>query len=348
MEMCFQIVLLAGVLLVFWRLKKEVLWEKEVKKTVLLGNLLLSVVLAVLPGLPAGVPLYFVGGLLPAVVCDVGAGILVTEVLALLHLCVIAPEINLVLFLLEGMIFSMLAVWLREKKSIPRVLLSAEIIAAVLTLMANKFRLHEACRKELFWQLTGTLLLFGMVLLGVHFCTRKRAQEASYDSDLLKRLEAELPKVYEHSVRVAELSAKAAEAVEADAKLCRAAGLYHEIGRLEQNKEYITEGLRLLEAQKLPMRLLEVVRQTGNKSEAPKSPEAAILRLTESILTTLEFLRQNGTMVSADKLIESNLRVPLMKGMLDESALSIKDYTTLKRFYLSEMSKETTKSDMQK
>ncbi len=49
---------------------------------------------------------------------------------------------------------------------------------------------------------------------------------------LLKRLQAEAPGTYHHSMMVASLSEAAAEAIEADALLTRVGALYHDIGKL--------------------------------------------------------------------------------------------------------------------
>ena len=57
---------------------------------------------------------------------------------------------------------------------------------------------------------------------------------------LLKRLFLEASGTYSHSMMVANLSDSAAEAIGADALLCKVASYYHDIGKLE-NPEYFTE-----------------------------------------------------------------------------------------------------------
>ena len=57
---------------------------------------------------------------------------------------------------------------------------------------------------------------------------------------LLKRLFLEAPGTHSHSMMVANLADSAAEAIGADALLCKVAAYYHDIGKLE-NPEYFTE-----------------------------------------------------------------------------------------------------------
>ena len=57
---------------------------------------------------------------------------------------------------------------------------------------------------------------------------------------LLKRLFIEASGTYQHSMMVANLADSAAEAIGADAMLCKVASYYHDIGKIE-NPEYFTE-----------------------------------------------------------------------------------------------------------
>lgn len=57
---------------------------------------------------------------------------------------------------------------------------------------------------------------------------------------LLKRLSIEAPGTYQHSLMVANLADAAADAIGADALLCRVASYFHDIGKLE-NPRYFTE-----------------------------------------------------------------------------------------------------------
>jgi cyclic-di-AMP phosphodiesterase PgpH len=159
---------------------------------------------------------------------------------------------------------------------------------------------------------------------------------------LLQRLREYSMKVYKHSLLIGELSKKAAKAVGADELKAQAGGLYHEIGRIE-NKEYVEEGVKLAEAYHLPNIIADIIRQHNIKYEKPKSPEAAIVMITISIMATREYLEkvekkpnenQQETSVPIEKIVDNVFQMRLTKGSLDESGLTLKQYNKLKEFFL--------------
>lgn len=160
---------------------------------------------------------------------------------------------------------------------------------------------------------------------------------------LLKRLEQYSQKVYRHSLLISDLSGKAAKAVGADEYKAKAGGLYHEIGRIE-NKEYVEEGIKLARAYHLPGVITDMIRQHNIKYEKPKSPEAAIVMITISIIATKEYLektesraeesRQPGMRVPIEKIVDNVFQMRFSRGSLDESGLTLKQYHDLKEFFL--------------
>lgn len=152
---------------------------------------------------------------------------------------------------------------------------------------------------------------------------------------LLKRLKQEAPKLYNHSMLVANISKNAANSIKADENLAYAGALYHEIGRLEGN-DYITLGLNLLDQFKIPNEIKEIVKQHNCKSKLPKTKEAAIVLLSDNVISTIDYLRNTeNTDVSYDKVIESILLLRFQNGTLDQSEISLQEYNKLKKFYMS-------------
>jgi len=78
--------------------------------------------------------------------------------------------------------------------------------------------------------LAGLLLPVLESLMGV--VTDFQLLELGQKTELLKRLEAEAPGTYHHSLNVASLAESAAEAIGANGLLTRVAALYHDIGKL--------------------------------------------------------------------------------------------------------------------
>ncbi len=152
---------------------------------------------------------------------------------------------------------------------------------------------------------------------------------------LMKRLEEESPKLYLHSKSIAYLSQKAAECVGARKEVAFAGGLYHEIGRL-LGSDYVKNGEELATQYKLPKEVGDMIRQHNFKVELPKTKEAAIVMLSDNILSTILYLQNSGeTNITAEKVIENTFSIRLNKGTLDECGLSLKEFHKLKEFYLS-------------
>ncbi|MEM9347107.1 MAG: HDIG domain-containing metalloprotein [Planctomycetota bacterium] len=67
--------------------------------------------------------------------------------------------------------------------------------------------------------------------------TLKELNDASHP--LLQRLAHEAPGTYQHSLRIADMAESAAEAVDADALLCRVGAMYHDIGKTNKPSYFI-------------------------------------------------------------------------------------------------------------
>jgi putative nucleotidyltransferase with HDIG domain len=76
----------------------------------------------------------------------------------------------------------------------------------------------------------------------------------SEENELLRKLKETSESIYAHSLRIGDLSYRAAKEVGADEFLAKAGGLYHEIGKL-RGKNYIEEGLAIAEEYSFPKEL---------------------------------------------------------------------------------------------
>lgn len=160
------------------------------------------------------------------------------------------------------------------------------------------------------------------------------------DFPLLERLKEYSLKFYNQSIEIGEISAKAAKAIHANEAITKAGGYYHQIGRLE-GKQYVEEGIKLAQAYHLPQVISDIIFQHNMNYEKPKSPEAAIVMLTISIIAMKEYIIQldkkeagEGEKISPEKIVNNVFQMRLTKGSLDQSGLSIKEYNILKDFYL--------------
>ena len=157
-----------------------------------------------------------------------------------------------------------------------------------------------------------------------------------HDFELLKRMEAYSDTLYRHSMRIGELSWGAAKAIGKDALLAKAGGLYHEIGRIESEEDYIEAGSRIGREYDFPEKLLDVMRQHSTGFELPKSAEAAVVMLCDCIISTSEYLEKSGrsTKISEKQLVTSIFQNRLEKGNLQHAGMTVEQIQTLKEFYI--------------
>ncbi len=162
----------------------------------------------------------------------------------------------------------------------------------------------------------------------------------SEQNGLLIRLKEYSENIYRHSLLIGEISGRAAEWIGADIHLAKAGGYYHEIGKINGN-DYIAEGQIIAENHGFPRELKAILRQHNIKHEKPSSVEAAIVMLTDTVVSTLDYIRKTeDKKYTVEKIIDNIFQMRMDKGTFDESGLSLKDYKALKEFYLREFSQQ--------
>lgn len=154
--------------------------------------------------------------------------------------------------------------------------------------------------------------------------------------ELLISLQQHSKNLYMHSVDIGEISYMAAESIGGNAKLAKAGGLYHEIGKIKGDNNYIENGEQLAKEADFPDEVIAIIRQHNAKYEAPETIEAAIVMLTDSVVTTLEYLESIGKKdsIPSEKLINNVFENRLNKGNLDACSLTVAQYKTLMKFYV--------------
>ncbi len=143
--------------------------------------------------------------------------------------------------------------------------------------------------------------------------------------------------LYQHSYEISRLSGLAARELGCNEALAAVGGMFHEAGRMLFPENYMEGNAVLAEQYGFPEDLVAVIRQHNTGSEIPKSPEAAIVMLSDCIVSTSEYLRKNGKRgaISDDQLVMSIFTNRINKGGLDEAGLTDAQLDTLKAFYIA-------------
>lgn len=264
--------------------------------------------------------------------------------------------------LLITLIFGVVCIWLLVQKLTWQALIYMGIIMlavdGALQILRYQFLL-SSLRSD--WQVVATegasVLVLYLFICGYLFYRRKKGKETEEDLEQQRHLRKSLSKVLEadyglllrlqeysgqlfvHSMRISSASAQAARHMGGDVQLAQAGGLYHEIGRITGEKDYVEAGVRLTEENDFPEDLIAVIRQHSTGKEKPQSLEAAIVMFTDCIISTSEYLERNGkrAAISDEKLVDSIFQNRIAKGTLSESGLSDEDLERLRLFYVQQI-----------
>lgn len=176
---------------------------------------------------------------------------------------------------------------------------------------------------------------------------QRQEPETSVESfDMMAYLQDDYPLIlqlkeedilYQHSYEISRLSGLAARELGCNEALAAVGGMFHEAGRMLSPDNYMEGNAVLAEQYGFPEDLAAVIRQHNTGSEIPKSPEAAVVMLSDCIVSTSEYLRKNGKRgaISDDQLVMSIFTNRINKGGLDEAGLTDAQLDTLKAFYVA-------------
>ena len=151
-----------------------------------------------------------------------------------------------ILFLVSGMLSSILVLGVRRRIVIIRAGLVIGLVQAVSLFFIDRFNIREPARYGILMLngiissiiVTGILPVFEYLFKTV--TNISLLELADFNHPLLQRMILEAPGTYHHSLVVGNLSESVCQAVGANALLARVGAYYHDIGKLK-NPEYFSE-----------------------------------------------------------------------------------------------------------
>ena len=184
-------------------------------------------------------------GMLVTVLLDRGLAVLIVALLAMLSGLIMNHEIRFaVMTLMSSLVGIVVVSPARSRNNLVHVTLAlgAVNIGLVWLLGALWGNTFEELRNGTIWAVASSafatfLFWFGVLMLERPFgiLTHTALLELStFDRPLLRQLCAVAPGTYAHSMMVGTLAESAAQAIGADALLCRVAGYYHDIGKMKR------------------------------------------------------------------------------------------------------------------
>lgn len=156
---------------------------------------------------------------------------------------------------------------------------------------------------------------------------------ASENSIPMMEIKEKSISLYYHSVEVGNLSRSAAAAIGADIRLSYAAGLLHDIGKLEDAKD-IRDHLRVANEYGIPKNIKSIIVECSGKYRKPASKEAAIVMLADSTVTSVEYMRESKKDISEEKIIDNVFSTRVGNASLSNSGISLEELYLIKKVFL--------------
>lgn len=191
--------------------------------------------------------------------------------------------------------------------------------------------------------LAGTMAvlnLFVMEIAGKAFFPKTEKVKKSVYTSLLSE---EYPLVqsirhfseidYSHGVRVSCICGECARYLSLNEELCRAAGFYYRIGRME-GEPYIENGVLLAENACFPRDLIQILKEYNGELTAISSRESAVVHMVDRVVTKLDLMDKKtfSTNWNQDMLIYQTLNEDSATGIYDESGLSMNQFLKIRDF----------------
>ncbi len=264
---------------------------------------------------------------------------------------------KLIFYAVSGALLALLMSEISKKRAFIYAAIVFMILSAAMLVVTYKFVLSDIENDIEFVAsyIIGALLIFTSAYF-VYIHKEYKAKKAvlrlnnklnTYledSSDIKLRLKEYSESLYAHSVLVGELSASAADLMECNDVLARAGGMFHEAGKLIDEKNYVNAASLLAREYDFPKELSDIIRQRSTVYEKPKSMEAAIVMLSDCIVSTCEYLERTGKRenISDEELVANIFDNRLSKGSLDEAGMTDEQIQKLMGFYIKQVGKEQT------
>lgn len=360
--------ILGAVFFVLLHSQEDMLWKQIPEKMVYLLTFSVSLCLIGVSsryntGMLWMLPLTVVGCLQAMEIKIVTFGMLMAVYLC--NALMVHEQIGLMFFyLVMGTSVLLMMSMLRRRREMPYAGVILIALCLVLLVLRCGFDFQEIWRERYYILLEVSSLVFLLLFcMAIQLFRRESAageeqitpstgnETASQEEELILLLDdgfelmqkiRENQELYQHSYKISRISGDAAEAVGCDAILARAGGMYHEAGRIMGQENYMEANMSLSRKYHFPAKLVDVIRQHNTGSEIPQSPEAAIVMLSDCIVSTGEYLQKSGKRgaISNEKLVKSIFSNRVAKGSLEESGLSSGQLDELEKYYIEHVFEE--------
>lgn len=215
---------------------------------------------------------------------------------------------------------------------------------------------NERLDMELFVVPAANVIISAILLLGI---LKLFSQSVIYryrviymeltapECELLTRLKEEAREDYYQSMHTAYFCERIGGKLELDVQAVKAAGFYHKIGVLYQNRESEEtqdpretgkELFDMFQRQHFPPVMQEILKEFLLPDRVVKRKETAVLIMADAVTASIIHLlaADKGRDLDYDKIIDSIFKIKLDSGVLNQCLISMKEITQMKKIFKEE------------
>ncbi len=154
---------------------------------------------------------------------------------------------------------------------------------------------------------------------------------------LLVQLKEKNQRAYYHAIHTAHFCEKIAGLIGADVSLCKAGGYYHKIGKM-RGESNISHALDIAAEYGFPEELKNLLMEYGAQSTPLRSKEAAIVLLSEAMVSSVMFLfeKNKNATLNYDQIAEVVFRQQMESHVLDDCIMTMEELTIVRECFAGE------------
>lgn len=183
---------------------------------------------------------------------------------------------------------------------------------------------------------TGLLYMFWFLVVERILQSEKEQYQELNDpeNELLVELKTTNPQSYYHAVHTAYFCEKLALVIGADARLAKAGGYYHKIGKM-RSEENLKNTLMIANEYDFPPKLRQILLEYGSKNTLIQSKEAALILFSDAMVSTVSYLFEQDKAATPDyaKIAELVISRNLESRILDHCELTLNDIRQIKKYF---------------
>lgn len=215
---------------------------------------------------------------------------------------------------------------------------------------------NERLDMELFVVPAANVIISAVLLLGI---LKLFSQSVTYryrvtymeltapECELLTRLKEEAREDYYQSMHTAYFCERIGGKLELDVQAVKAAGFYHKIGVLYQNRETEEsqssrelgkELFTMFRKKHFPPVMQEILKEYLLPDRVVKRKETAVLIMADAVTASVIHLlaADKGRNLDYDKIIDSVFKIKLDSGVLSQCLISMREITQMKKIFKEE------------